>query len=83
MEYRGYTIGPKRDFGGKPFSIEGRSVMSGFVVGKDHVGNIMPGATWFETIEQAKHGIDCHIAANGSSDEFWRLVRVGYPAHIV
>jgi hypothetical protein len=77
MEYKGYRIEPKCDFGNRPFLIKGQWVSEGFVVGKGYIGNIMPGATWFQTIEEAKSGIDNLIAADGDSDLFWTLNYTG------
>lgn len=74
IRYRTLFICPKLDFGGQPHLIKGRSVMSGYVV-TDGVCNVMPGACWFETIEQAKHGIDVLIAVRGDSDMFWEIMQ--------
>jgi hypothetical protein len=72
-EYRGYRIVPKLDFGtGKGFLINGQWVKEGWIVTKDHA-NIMPGATWFLTVEEAQRGIDTLIAANGDAPTFWRM----------
>lgn len=81
-----FRIVPKRDFGGQPFLINGRAVMSGFVVtpdkGEPWAGcNIMPGATWSETIRGALLMIKVlrkvGLKRDGScadSDRFWRLL---------
>lgn len=75
IRYRTLTIVPKRDFGGQPHLIKGRAVMAGFVVIDNLCCNIMPGATWFETIEEAKHAIDVLIAVRGDSDMFWEIMQ--------
>jgi hypothetical protein len=74
-----FRIKPKRDFGNKKFLINGRYVNSGFVV-TDGVCNVMPAATWFETIQQALFAIDCLLAAGSDSALFWKLIHNGdYP----
>lgn len=55
--YRGLIIKPKQDFG--PDSNE-----TGFVI-TDGCCNVMPGATWARTIEQAIQLINCYIEAGG------------------
>jgi hypothetical protein len=50
VDYHSYMIEPKRD---APSSI-------GYVVVKEHC-NVMPGATWFRTIEAAKCAVDVLI----------------------
>jgi len=68
VEYRGFTVEPKRDFGPTGFYIKGRFVKLGYVVVKDGC-NAMPGATWFGTIEDAKEAIDVLIDVGG--DDIW------------
>ena len=80
-----FRIIPKRDFGGRPFLIDGAWVSSGFIVthGPDHryAGcNAMPGATWFRTIRDAVTGIRCLIAADGDGPTFWMLIRQEVPS---
>jgi hypothetical protein len=76
-----YRIVAKRDFprayGTHGFLINGKWVTQGFVVVLDHcrIVNVMPGATWFRTIADAFHGIDCLERSGGSAAEFWRLIR--------
>lgn len=80
VDYRGFTIEPKRDFGPTGFFIDGRFVKHGHVVVKDGC-NAMPGATWFLTIEDAKEAVDVLIdvgggdiwlRASGYSAKFWQ-----------
>lgn len=71
--YRGLTIQPKLDFGGKPFLINGKSVMEGFVVtGPSQWGtcNVMPGAAWFQTVAEARIGIDVLLDV-GNGPAWW------------
>jgi hypothetical protein len=57
IDYRGFTIQPKRDFEPPGFYVDGRFSMIGYVAVKNGC-NAMPGATWFRTIESAKQAID-------------------------
>jgi hypothetical protein len=70
--YRTLFIVPKRDFG-TGFLIKGKMVKKGWVV-TDGTCNIMPGATWFQTVPQAKHAIDTLIAVQGDADMFWEIM---------
>ena len=74
VPYFGYTIQPKRDFGKLPFLINGRMVSSGWVV-TDGICNVLPGATWAETIDQAKQLVRMYIQADYNADLFWQLVK--------
>lgn len=64
IDYRGFTIEPKRDFVGAGFYINGAFTKRGYVVKDDC--NAMPGATWFHTIEGAKEAIDILIDVGGA-----------------
>jgi len=64
LKYRGYTIQLLRH-GTQWHLIDGLPCVAGYVVTDGGICNVMPGATWFETVKQAKHGIDCLIAAGG------------------
>lgn len=68
-----YKIVPKRDFGGKPFLINGKTVMRGFVV-TDGLCNVMPGATWFQTIPDALRAIGV-LMVTGETPRFWTVLR--------
>ena len=83
IDYCGFTIEPKRDFGPTGFNIDGTFTKIGYIVIKDGC-NAMPGATWFHTIENAKNAIDILIEvggaalwnrADGYSRLFWERVR--------
>lgn len=78
LDYKGFRIVVKRDFGSSPFLIDGMPCIWGYVVtygpGMEYAGcNAMPGATWFQTVREAKDAIDTHIAVGGekNSDAFW------------
>jgi hypothetical protein len=73
-QHRGFTIKPKRDFGGHPYFIRGKTVWRGFVVVRDGI-NVMPAATWFYTVEHAKVGIDCLIESDGNAQHFYDLLQ--------
>jgi len=67
-----YRIVPKRDFGlGKGFLINGQWIKHGFIV-TDGVCNIMPGATWFRTIEDAMEALFIYCGCHGDTKQFWR-----------
>ncbi len=74
LKYRGYIIKPKQDFGTHGFFIKGRFIKKGFVVVKDGC-NAMPAACWFQTIEEAKHGIRVLIKTKGNADHFWEIMQ--------
>jgi hypothetical protein len=66
IEYRGFFIKPKTDFG--------NTENEGYIVVQNGV-NVLAGATWGKSISDAKMMVDCHIEANGDADRFWQLVR--------
>lgn len=82
-----YHIKPKRDFGGRPFLINGEKVMTGFVVvaGDLNIVNVMPGATWFRNIPCALRAISILKRCGGTGgwqdkidgEKFWALMREG------
>ena len=83
IDYRGFTIEPKRDFGPTGFYINGTFTKIGYVVVKDGC-NAMPGATWFHTIESAKEAVDVLIDVGGEDiwnptpghgQRFWERIR--------
>lgn len=77
IEYKGYGIAEKRDWGtGKGHYIDGFFVRHGYVVtGRVGLCNMMPGATWFLTVVDAKRAIDDLITAGDDAERFWQLVR--------
>jgi hypothetical protein len=72
--YRLLFIVPKRDFGPQGFLIDGKWVKTGWVV-TDGLCNVMPGATWFQTVQEAKHAIDILIGVRGDAEMFWEILR--------
>ncbi len=85
IDYRGFTVEPKRDFVGSGFYINGKFTKRGYVVVKDGC-NAMPGATWFHTIESAKEAIDILIDVGGEdiwnpapdhAKRFWERMEAG------
>lgn len=82
-EYKGYLIKPKTDFGLHGFLVQGRWIKEGFVVTKNNM-NMMPGATWFVDVAQAKIAIDVLIECGGNPNEpfkevdakkFWEILQ--------
>lgn len=67
--YKNFIIKPKRDFGQYGFLIDGKMVKEGWVVTDHRNVNVMPGATWFQTIEQSKLAID--VLIKYGEDNFW------------
>ena len=72
--YRGFDILPKRDFGPHGFWNNGCRVDRGFVVVKDSI-NVMPGATWFQTLTQAFDAIDDWLESGQDPATFWAKQR--------
>jgi len=70
VDYKGYNINPKRDFGSYGFLIKEKTVSKGFVVTDKHNVNVMPGATWFQTIKDAKNGIN--VLIKYGEKNFWK-----------
>lgn len=70
QDYKGYIIKSKRDFGEYGFLINGKRVREGFLVVDKRNINVMPGATWFQTIEKAKKGID--VLIKYGEKNFWK-----------
>ncbi len=81
VDYRGCTIRVKGDFGDNPFLIDGMPCAWGYVVTRGHC-NVMPGATWFQTVKDAKRGIDALVMAEAMNqndtmiaEAFWTAIR--------
>jgi len=74
VEYRGYRIVPKLDFGRRPFLADGVWVSSGYVV-TDGMCNVMPGGVWAESVPEAKTMVDVFIETNGDAQKFWEVMR--------
>lgn len=73
IEYRGFHIEAKRDFGNQPFS-NVNTYRKGYVVVKNGA-NIMPGGTWASSIIEAKVMIDTYLEADGNAQLFWDILR--------
>lgn len=73
IEYRGFNIVPKRDFGSYPYS-NVNTYRKGYVVVKNGV-NVIAGASWASSVIEAKAMIDSHIKADGDGDLFWKIHR--------
>jgi hypothetical protein len=81
VDYRGYTITEKRDFGDHGFFIRGHNVKHGYVVTDGGIINEMPGGTWFLTVDEAMKAIDDLITSRDmprsatGEHPFWALNR--------
>lgn len=75
LEYRGYYIVPKRDMGSSAWLVNANLIRKGYVVTDDGIINVMPGATWFKSVVEAKVAIDILFEANDDSQKFWELLR--------
>jgi hypothetical protein len=73
IEYRGFHIKAKRDFGSYPYS-NVNTYKKGYVVVKDGC-NPMPGATWATSVIGARVMIDSYIEAEGDARLFWEIHR--------
>lgn len=73
IEYRGFRIRPKLDFGSTPY-LNVNTYKKGYVVVQDGI-NPMPGATWSTSVLEAKVMIDVYIEADGDGDTFWKMMR--------
>lgn len=76
IEYAGFKIMPKRDFGETGFwdSHTRRHVKEGWVIVRAGC-NIMPGATWAHTQAQATQMIDAFIVVDEDPQKFHHLMR--------
>lgn len=80
--YRGYLILPFVH--AQPFLIDGQWVNFGYhVTSHDGTINVLPGATWGRTIEQARTFADALLAVGGgprgelpegAAAEFWKII---------
>jgi hypothetical protein len=83
VRYSQYIIKPKLDFPPHGFLVNGEKITSGWLV-TDNLGhtNVMPGATWFSSIEEARIGCDaldlakdiCRHSEQDVPATFWRLI---------
>jgi hypothetical protein len=73
LHYNDYTIEAKKDLGNTPHMISGFGVMEGYVVVKDHC-NIMPGATWFQSVVDARRA--CDVLDRVGEKGFWQELRL-------
>lgn len=80
VTYRGFTIVEKQDFGEHGHLIHGFRVKHGYVVTNGGLCNMMPGATWFQTVNESMEAIDDLIASQGlervGEHPFWTLNRL-------
>ena len=67
--YKNFIIKPKRDFGQYGYLIDGKMIKEGWIVTDHQNVNVMPGATWFQTIKQSKLAID--VLIKYGENNFW------------
>lgn len=75
LDYKGHSIQAKRDYANYVAYDQGFYLRDAFVVVKDGV-NVIPGAGWFKTVDQAKEGIDVLLAVGQDNfHEAYRRIR--------
>lgn len=69
LEHCGHRIVVKKDFGTSPgfHLIDGLPCAWGYIVTKDGC-NVIPGATWFQTVEDAKFAIEVLTLTDGGKN---------------
>ena len=73
LEYRGFTIEPKRDFGRYGYrDDDGTIIKTGWIVVENYC-NALPGAVWCKTIEQACECIDQLLESRMTGQDFWAI----------
>ncbi|MBV6717159.1 hypothetical protein [Paenibacillus chitinolyticus] len=72
IEYKGYIIQPKLDFGKLHWIVRGNDIRRGYVVTDGGV-NVMPGATWYCSTIEARVAIDTLVEAKETAADFWML----------
>lgn len=83
VEYRGFGIVRKMDFGNQPHLIDGHMVKEGYLAIENGC-NALPGATWGQTVQSVKNMIDDLITAREDAatkdipvaTAFWARVRL-------
>lgn len=73
IEYRGFHIKPKRDFGSYPHQ-NVNTYCKGYVVVQNGC-NVIAGGAWASSVIEAKALIDSHIEADGDAELFWKIHR--------
>jgi hypothetical protein len=71
----GFVIVPKLDFGNSAYHTKGNIVKRGYVVTDGGSLNVMPGATWFQSVIEARHAIGVLHASRGNAQMFWAMMR--------
>lgn len=72
IEYQGYLIEPVHH--AFPYFHNGDFHWSGWVVTRNHI-NMVPGAVWFMSADEARMAVDCLDEAKGDANHFWHLMR--------
>lgn len=76
IRYANFEIVAKRDFGKIGFydAKSRTNLREGWVV-TERGANVMPGATWAHTQDEAMLMIDCYVAADRDGSRFWHMLR--------
>lgn len=74
IEYRGFHIIAKRDFG-RYAHHNVNTYRKGYVITNDNGCNVMPGAAWAASVIEAKVMVDTLIEAEGDGALFWEILR--------
>lgn len=69
VQYAGFKVQPKLDM--PRFA----SSTHGWVVTQPGKGNVMPGATWAKSINEALQLIDVYIVVDGDANKFWHMLK--------
>ena len=72
--YKGHTVQPKLDFTRDGYWVHGKIITHGWVVCKDGY-NVMPGATWFESIREAKEALNVLLRVECDAKRFWEAMQ--------
>lgn len=74
LSYKGFEIVAKRDFGASMYYDQGFYQRDGFIVSKG-MTNMIPGAGWFSSLEQAKEAADilAVVGEAGFNEAFAKL----------
>lgn len=73
VNYRGYSIVPKLDFGDHAYRSHANVISTGWIVTKDGC-NAMPGATWDASILACRASIDIWIESDFNTNKYWELM---------
>lgn len=73
VNYRGFSIVPKLDFGQNPYRSHANVISTGWVITKNGC-NAMPGATWDSSLLACRASIDIWIESGFNAEKYWELM---------